>query len=762
MNNMKKNLYINQIFRGIAPSQYFGVDGTYNSASAIDPDLPISSSDIKTSGFPVPVGSTQFGTPTTEPINLVTNPKDNLLYILSSYGITYYSSSSLTSLSSFTTPQGSTWLEYYNNYIYAFGNGTNNGDIARIGPLNTLPYDGQTGNFTAGLTVTGGTSGATAIIVSDVDAGTTGTLTLSNIKGFFVDNETITDTSTGSATVNRTVASLVNTAVWTGATLGSQTALKNTIYPSLNGIPLSNHVAYVHSDGSMYFCDFKDGQGLIHRINTKKVTNEGDTNGTTVPSAYNVLDLPFGFYPTCMTGYNTDIIIGGIYSTDTSTNQANAAFVIWDPTDTSSFKIGPIPLADPLVTAMKNVNGTVYIWTGNAQNGVRVSIYNGGISVREIVYQEEGLPPRASAVDALGSRIVWGTNGTYPSTGAYVNAYGSKRADLPAGLHCISTPTKPSDSTSVDSYSSGNYSGYSNLIMSKSDKIGQSFTAIAGRLSSASFYLRNNGGTATGSVVAKLYAHSGTYGTSSVPTGTALATSTAIDVATISSTFGSVTFTFDSTYTLVNTTKYVIAIEVDTVGSGQVHVGLDSTSPTHSGNRITYSTTTTNWTADSTTDAIFSVYADTAGASTYITSLKYVQQDSNITPKLVTGWGSASGTGLDKYSSSAALNSRIRWMFNIGSKFDITRIYLPLAGEVESGVIITPTLYFDDLSSNKTLKVINNTNYSGKRKVTYRGAELKNATGYNNFVLEIAYSGTVPVPVALPIRIEIDIKDDET
>lgn len=68
---------------------------------------------------------------------------------------------------------------------------------------SNLAYDGQTGNFTVGLTITGGTSGATGVIVSDTDAGATGTLVLSGITGVFVDNETITDTSTGSAVVNR-------------------------------------------------------------------------------------------------------------------------------------------------------------------------------------------------------------------------------------------------------------------------------------------------------------------------------------------------------------------------------------------------------------------------------------------------------------------------------------------------------------------------------------------------------------------------------
>lgn len=66
----------------------------------------------------------------------------------------------------------------------------------------TLGYDAQTVNFTVGLLVTGGTSAATGIITADSDAGATGTLTLSNVSGTFQDNEALTDSGTGSATVN--------------------------------------------------------------------------------------------------------------------------------------------------------------------------------------------------------------------------------------------------------------------------------------------------------------------------------------------------------------------------------------------------------------------------------------------------------------------------------------------------------------------------------------------------------------------------------
>lgn len=66
-------------------------------------------------------------------------------------------------------------------------------------PGSQLLYDNQTGNFTVGTVLTGGTSGATARIIGDTDAGLTGTLVLKNIIGVFLDNEPLTDSATGAA-----------------------------------------------------------------------------------------------------------------------------------------------------------------------------------------------------------------------------------------------------------------------------------------------------------------------------------------------------------------------------------------------------------------------------------------------------------------------------------------------------------------------------------------------------------------------------------
>lgn len=90
-------------------------------------------------------------------------------------------------------------------------NGRNGEKIFKT-TLPTLAYDTQTVNFAVGDTLTGGTSGATAVIITDTDAGATGTLELDNINGVFQNNETITSTSGGSADANG-VVTYTNTAV---------------------------------------------------------------------------------------------------------------------------------------------------------------------------------------------------------------------------------------------------------------------------------------------------------------------------------------------------------------------------------------------------------------------------------------------------------------------------------------------------------------------------------------------------------------------
>lgn len=221
--------------------------------------------------------------------------------------------------------------------------------------------------------------------------------------------------------------------VWTGATLGTQPALINSAYP-IAGSSLPNHAMHVHGNNILYVCDYNTvanpGKGVIHKIKTTKTTNEGDTNDG---SDNDQLVLPFGFRPTDIESYGTDLVISAVQSTDNVIHQGRAALFFWDTTS-SSFYRGPLYVADPLITAMKAVNGELYIWSGNSTRGCRLSKYIGGDSLQEIMFIEDSPPPLNGAVDSWGSRIAWGGAVSYPRSAGVVFSYGSKDQRLGKAL----------------------------------------------------------------------------------------------------------------------------------------------------------------------------------------------------------------------------------------------------------------------------------------------------------------------------------------
>jgi hypothetical protein len=102
-----------------------------------------------------------------------------------------------------------------------------------------------------------------------------------------------------------------------------------------------------------------------------------------------------------------------------------------------------------------------------------------------------------------------------------------------------------------------------------------SFVGNGGTVASVSFAMARRNAGETGLLYAKLYAHTGTYGTTGTGTGAALATSNPIDITTIStsSPLGRVntTFTFPDgqKYVLANGTNYVIGVQY--TGTGVVN-----------------------------------------------------------------------------------------------------------------------------------------------------------------------------------------------
>ncbi len=145
--------------------------------------------------------------------------------------------------------------------------------------------------------------------------------------------------------------------------------------------------------------------------------------------------------------------------------------------------------------------------------------------------------------------------------------------------------------------------------------VAQSFTGKAGILRTAKFYLRKNDDLA-GNIYAKLYAHSGIYGTSSIPTGEVLAVSDAVDVVTIPYwPVMLIAFNFTDEYELADNTRYCIALEYSGGDEGSyIAAGIVTTPPepsaAHPGNLSGYYNGV--WEARYWEDLIFYVYAEGA------------------------------------------------------------------------------------------------------------------------------------------------------
>ena len=167
----------------------------------------------------------------------------------------------------------------------------------------------------------------------------------------------------------------------------------------------------------------------------------------------------------------------------------------------------------------------------------------------------------------------------------------------------------------IDSYSESNYSTLEGIYGGSVEGYAQSFTGVAKKITSCKFYLTKTS-SPTGNIVAKLYAHTGTFGTSSKPTGSALAVSDNVDIATVSSvTIDLHEFTFSGAnqYLMSASTKYCIAIEF-TGGdsSNKLYAGTDTSSPTADGNSAYLFSS--DWYESGSEDMCFYVYGEAAAA----------------------------------------------------------------------------------------------------------------------------------------------------
>jgi hypothetical protein len=274
----------------------------------------------------------------------------------------------------------------------------------------------------------------------------------------------------------------------------------------------------------------------------------------------------------------------GITLSSNATNGPNHEFLGNNVASSGVFDPGRVVVRNCRITG----------WTGTSTDGAL--LWGANANVKRCSFTSSG----------TGHAIKMTAAGTYGFDAMLFSGYGADNTTN-AAVYNAATPT------TTASYAETNQSGTTSLYSGSTVGAGQSFTADGKILSACRFHLKKTG-SPTGNAVCKIYAHSGTLGSSSIPTGAALATSSTLDVSTLTTSYVLTEFKFTGTsnvITLTNATNYVLAIEYSGGSVGNtLDVGTDTSAPTAPGNFSTYNGS--SWTAVSGTDACFYLYTDGA------------------------------------------------------------------------------------------------------------------------------------------------------
>lgn len=160
--------------------------------------------------------------------------------------------------------------------------------------------------------------------------------------------------------------------------------------------------------------------------------------------------------------------------------------------------------------------------------------------------------------------------------------------------------------------------------------------------------------------------------------------------------------------------------------------------------------------------------ASSTGTNPNVTALKYAQP-SNQFARPIFAWHDDSAQGIDRFSSSKDFSTgNSIWrgpVWQIGKKFIVKSVLIPLNASVDSGTNIVPTIFIDSASSSIALTTINTTAFNGKMYAFYKNPKLDGSSDVNglfNLFLQLAWTGgTSAVSVALPIEVVIEIYDDQ-
>jgi len=220
----------------------------------------------------------------------------------------------------------------------------------------------------------------------------------------------------------------------------------------------------------------------------------------------------------------------------------------------------------------------------------------------------------------------------------------------------------------ITSYPESNYDVSYSYYSGGNIYAGESFQNTSdANLDSCQFYI-SKGGSPTGNVYAKLYAHTGVFGTSSLPTGSALATSDALDISTLTTSISLKTFSFSGANRIALTASTYYCLEINFGGgnsSNYLSVGADSSASTYPGNS-NFSSNGTTW-STSNTDRIFYIYNDidssssssmsSSSSSKSSSSSSSSSKSSSSSSSSKSSSSSSSSSGSSSSSSSSSLSS---------------------------------------------------------------------------------------------------------
>lgn len=271
------------------------------------------------------------------------------------------------------------------------------------------------------------------------------------------------------------------------------------------------------------------------------------------------------------------------------------------------------------------------------------------------------------------------------------------------------------NSKTVDIYDVPVTLATSSLYSGSTTQVSQSFIGDGNEIGGVTFNLSKTG-SPTGNATAYLYAHSGTYGTSSVPTGSALATSNTFDISTLTGSENPVTFDFPTEFTTVLGTEYTVVLEY-AGGDGINNVVYEvDISGTHGGNKALFSG---SWAATAAHDVIFALIAMSSSIELTATG------SHDFTDITFSGGGGTQGSNLvaSTGAGDADVYNNSGGAITINVSGGDSPSVRNAAGSTTT-VVSTVTLTVTDVPTGVNMTIVNSTTRTELQHTTSTGANI--------------------------------------